>query len=99
MIRIACRHNPIDIVCVHLDPGRYDHHDVIYNQFITLMRDIGSEHVSTIIAGHFNMALNDVNPTQGWKASTLFNTYDSNNYCTKSKYKFAHPFDGSNEFK
>ena len=99
---------PIEVVCIHLDPGR-NYTSLRYKQYMSLMNNFITTHGATIITGDFNMAANEVSPWPpatlvGWESHELIPTYSSANKCVtspkgaqlppvKGPSAFGHPFD------
>ena len=84
----------IDIVCLHLDPGREN--TTIRNiQLNTLLSNFNQGQSSTILIGDFNLSFDEIMPwpPSGWNGHELLPTYTNQNPCVHSKRKFVHPFD------
>jgi endonuclease/exonuclease/phosphatase family metal-dependent hydrolase len=95
LARVLVANNPVDIVCVHLDPGR-SNVDIRARQFTSLLSNFPESSIPTIITGDYNMDITEPRsgwPVPNWNSPPLLPTFSSTNACNTSPGKFAHPFD------
>lgn len=63
LARVLFQNEPVDIVCIHLDPGR-SNVDIRARQFTALMGNFSSPAIPIIITGDYNMDATE--PRTGW---------------------------------